>query len=861
MNADRSAERWFTRHVISLDDDRARDPMRAGGKAAALARLRAAGWPVDGGVVIVADDDREAMWPPPNTVPDGAARLIASLVATLWPGDLPPDPTVAVRSSSPAEDTPLASAAGRFLTVLGVPLDGNALVSAVHRVIASGGAAPIAVLIQPMIDAHAAGVAFGADPVTGDRDTVLIHAVRGLADQLMDGAVTGEQWALSGAGNEVRLIESHDVLTLAQAREIAHMVVGLNQDHGGPQDVEWAIDADGLHLVQCRPITALPTAPSMDLGVGTWVCDRHRYPDGMTPFGISIAQEEVSAGLTAVFRRGGALIDRVEMKGIAGRPYLRFVPVRGDGRATPPGPILGALARVVPALRRRCRTADRLLASQALHHDMQQWETELKPALRRRTDALLAIDLAALTDAALAAHLDSALTLLREGLRTHFRLMLAHSIGVYTFVSARARSAGLTPAQTLAGLAALTGGSGSSGEPTRALEVIAEHYIAGGGRPDVVPESVEALPGDIAAELAGWSRLYGERTANDDPGSPTLAEIPGLMGAVFASAVLRVWASVGGAEDGPGPRGGGGQVHGDGSPHPHNGFAAPIHAIPDGQVATARRAYGLREDNVLWATSRPSGVVRRALVEIGRRLADRGVIEDARSIVMADVATVRAAAGGNCPPERLRAVIARATAERAWVAAHELPTHIGPRPAPPPDVRWLPRAARIVNAALMMDRPGDEPQQLTGERAAEAVGGTADGSGVLLSGVGASAGRYTGPVRVITSPDGFATLREGEVLVCPVTDPAWSVLFAVAGAVVTDGGGILAHTAIIAREYGIPAVLATGSATSRLADGHIITVDGTTGLVHPGPPSAREPSGARVGTIVIPPLAGTTPQG
>lgn len=105
--------------------------------------------------------------------------------------------------------------------------------------------------------------------------------------------------------------------------------------------------------------------------------------------------------------------------------------------------------------------------------------------------------------------------------------------------------------------------------------------------------------------------------------------------------------------------------------------------------------------------------------------------------------------------------------------------------------------------------------------------GTADG----LSGVPGSPGRYSGPVRVVRDESEFAKLRPGDVLVCPITSPAWSVLFLQAGAVVTDNGGVLSHTAVIAREYGIPAVLATGDATRRLRDGDLVTVDGSGGVV------------------------------
>ena len=100
-----------------------------------------------------------------------------------------------------------------------------------------------------------------------------------------------------------------------------------------------------------------------------------------------------------------------------------------------------------------------------------------------------------------------------------------------------------------------------------------------------------------------------------------------------------------------------------------------------------------------------------------------------------------------------------------------------------------------------------------------------------LRGLAASPGRYTGTVRVVRDPVEFAQLQPGDVLVAPAPSPAWSVLFLNAGAVVTDGGGVLSHTAVIAREYGIPAVLATGEATRRLSDGDLVTVDGSAGVV------------------------------
>jgi phosphoenolpyruvate synthase/pyruvate phosphate dikinase len=101
----------------------------------------------------------------------------------------------------------------------------------------------------------------------------------------------------------------------------------------------------------------------------------------------------------------------------------------------------------------------------------------------------------------------------------------------------------------------------------------------------------------------------------------------------------------------------------------------------------------------------------------------------------------------------------------------------------------------------------------------------------MFTGIAASSGRYTGTVRVILSEAEFDRLRAGDVLVCPATSPAWSVLFSSVGALVADSGGVLSHPAIIAREFGVPAVVATSVGTTQLRDGQVVVVDGTIGTV------------------------------
>lgn len=103
--------------------------------------------------------------------------------------------------------------------------------------------------------------------------------------------------------------------------------------------------------------------------------------------------------------------------------------------------------------------------------------------------------------------------------------------------------------------------------------------------------------------------------------------------------------------------------------------------------------------------------------------------------------------------------------------------------------------------------------------------------GAVLTGTARSGGIFTGTARVLDDPDAFGTFEPGDILVAPITTPAFTPLFALASGVVTDIGGILSHSSIVAREYGIPAVLGTGTATRRIRSGDTITVDGDHGRV------------------------------
>ncbi|MDT8307549.1 MAG: PEP-utilizing enzyme, partial [Anaerolineae bacterium] len=170
-----------------------------------------------------------------------------------------------------------------------------------------------------------------------------------------------------------------------------------------------------------------------------------------------------------------------------------------------------------------------------------------------------------------------------------------------------------------------------------------------------------------------------------------------------------------------------------------------------------------------------------------------------------------------------RATVTRRRGERAWATAHPGPASYGKAPSAPPSFDAFPPEARHLIQVVMW---GME-KMLSKQNSDDA--GTGDPT--TLRGLAASPGQYTGPARIIMNEAEFGKLQPGDVLICPTTQPPWSVLFPTIGALVTDSGGILSHPAIVAREYRLPAVVAAGNATSFFKDGQIVTVNGNDGIV------------------------------
>jgi phosphohistidine swiveling domain-containing protein len=211
----------------------------------------------------------------------------------------------------------------------------------------------------------------------------------------------------------------------------------------------------------------------------------------------------------------------------------------------------------------------------------------------------------------------------------------------------------------------------------------------------------------------------------------------------------------------------------------------------------ARDVGPLTEGHNYWIDRRVQATLRRFCMSVARRLVDLGVMEDAADVFFLHRSEV---------PDLLRAP----------VDCHDL---IAARRAE------LDRQLALTPPRVIGQPPEEEP------------GGRFDGIRIestdrdLLKGTGASAGRASGPARVTLSPDDFARVQAGDIIICPSSNPSWVPLFSIAAGLVTDTGGVLSHAAVVAREFGLPAVVGTGDATTRIADGRTVELDGTTGDV------------------------------
>ena len=301
--------------TVSLVEDSARNTDLVGAKAAALAAARAEGLPVLNGFVLTVDGGERF------SVHDPELRYeLRNVWAAL------PSPLV-VRSSSTIEDQGESSMAGVFTSVLDVETWEDFLL-AVARVLASGRGAPMAVLIQPQLDAAMGGVMFGLDPLTGRTDRLVVATVEGGPDALVSGRASGRRTSLSLRGRRLESEGDGPLLSNGDSRRLANLAASVNRAFGGPQDVEWAVDRDDrLWLLQSRPITAMADTASASgpvFGPGPLA---ETFPQALSVLEKELWLAPIEEALRVVLPLVGAATEKATSRSpividVAGRPAV-----------------------------------------------------------------------------------------------------------------------------------------------------------------------------------------------------------------------------------------------------------------------------------------------------------------------------------------------------------------------------------------------------------------------------------------------------------------------------------------------------------------------------------------------------------
>ncbi|ADD45243.1 PEP/pyruvate-binding domain-containing protein [Stackebrandtia nassauensis] len=857
--------------VVELAEVGPQQLAQVGGKAANLGVLLRAGLPVPSGVCVTTAAYRrvaEAAGVPEilsgGTVEAGklAARVREAILAAEVDADIAEavrahaDGPVAVRSSATAEDLPDASFAGQqdtFLNMIGP----DAVLDAVRRCWASlwteravayreangidHAEVALAVVIQDMVEPSVAGVMFTANPVTGRRNQTVIDASPGLGEAVVSGAVNPDHFVVdpddriserrlgdkrmsihSLPGGGTSTMEREDVeaacLTDEQLRELAALGRKVSAHYGSPQDTEWVIDADGkLWLTQARPITTLYPLPdtaspqplrayfSVAAGQGMY---RPVTPMGLAAFRLLAGGAARTLGFPLPDPERGPAVFNVAGQ----RIYIEVTPaLRSRMGRTIVSKLLGVMeARSAVVLRELMDWPQFSITQPSRRPVLRRiariaWRYRIPPRLvaavispRRALANVERIrrDFAALSspmpDASPTRRLDHVEQLLGRDLFPNAPRLAPAAFAGFGMLGA---AAWLLRGRTEPGeLQTVLRGvpNNVTTEMDLALWRLARDAGADPASAAVLRETPAAelarhrteLPPVLSAGLDEFLAEYGHRAvAEIDLGMPRWSDDPGHILAVLAN-YLRL--------DDP-------ELAPD--RQFERGAAEAEAKIRD----LAHRAGWLRGPMVRFALGRARQLV--------------GVREMPKNCLVGGLAAARA---------HLKII------GETLVTAGQLDTvddvfFLTPKELRQPrDYRELvasrradyDRELRRKHQPRVMLSDGTEPEAVASREIVEGE----------LTGTPASSGEVTGIARVVLDPLG-AHLEPGEILIAPSTDPGWTPLFLTAGGLVMEMGGANSHGAVVAREYGIPAVVGVHDACERVQTGQTITVDGTAGAI------------------------------
>ena len=526
-------------------------------------------------------------------------------------------------------------------------------------------------------------------------------------------------------------------------------------------------------------------------GPGFWELDPVHFPRPMTRYWIELHPAAFKRGTSEFARFYGMMIDALEMQYVNGFAYKIVRSVAEEE---------------VP---RRLQRAEEVYQRRAWREQVRDWNETFKPASLKAHRDLQSVDPDGLSDASLVAHLTRCRDHHAEMLYQHMRFTAAAIVPTGDFLAHVVDWTGLPPSELLSLMRGTSpvsaGASAQLGQLITAVrhDSRAQRLIESEDDPGKTLEALRTLDGGTGEAVSAYLDLVGYRLLDGfDISNPFALELPDALRRAIRAAIAGTGVDSSEVE---------GRIAGVRGKVP-----AQHQAQFDELLEEARLTYPIRDERGVFSDIWASGLMRRAALAAGRRLAAKGRIHEAAHFVDAGLEEMGALLSGADGPSADE--LAKRAEYRAAHTSKEAPLTMG-TPPPPPDLSGLPPAA-----ARMMRATGVALNALFGssEAAHEKH---------MLRGLAASRGIYEGPARRVSHPSEFDRIIKGDVLVTESTTEAFNILLPLLGAIVTDSGGLLSHSAIVAREYGIPGVVGTREATERIADGARVRVDGDAGEV------------------------------
>jgi len=528
-------------------------------------------------------------------------------------------------------------------------------------------------------------------------------------------------------------------------------------------------------------------------GPGSWNLDPVHFPRPVTRYWAEMHPEPFGRGTHDFAEYYGLLIDGLFCTYVNGFIYNQMRPAPDE------------------KIPQRFERAEQVFPQKVWRDQLREWDETAKPASIAIHREIQAVDPDSLSDDELVAYLRRCHDHHAAMITQHMRFTASAMIPTGDFLAHVGQWTSKPPAELLGLLrGAAPVSAGSSDELEQLLTAIqadpaAQQLLESDDDPAPVLAALRELPGGTGPAVAGYLDLVGYRPLDGfDISEPGALELPDAL-----VRAIRVAASSGGA-----------------SAHDLDAATAEIRALVpeehraefDELLGEARLMYRLRDERGVYSDAWASGLMRRAALSAGRRVAERGRIQEPVHLIDADIDEMCALVADDGGPAA-EELAARAEYRATHSAKKDAPPFLGDLPQPPPDPSGLPPGPARVMTAM-----GIAMGELFGSSEAEH---TDD----MLRGLAASQGVYEGPARLISGPEEFDRIEQGDVLVTGATTEAFNILLPLLGAIVTDSGGLLSHSAIVAREYGIPGVVGTREATERVADGARLRVDGTAGEV------------------------------